>query len=288
MVRGHTVHWNLEKVLSGDLPATTSFLACSASPRLVRTMLLALILAVLLEDGSGTIVKCCGLSEAFVAKTKSCEETDPGNIWQPSAAYKPFKDENGQLVALSTQEVAGLAIAANFLDDVVNHRVENCSDLYMLDTTDEWRLVEGGMLEHQGYGLTNGYCIEHMLHQDGSLGTFVLRCLKPESNTTEVKEECLNTQSSHLLVIFTVLGVISLVFLLVTLIVYVTVPDLFNLHGKIVVSNVSSIFLVTSYLLIVYNAPIPQGSTSCAVLGYTGYYTSMAMFAWMTVRPSKV
>ena len=29
---------------------------------------------------------------------------------------------------------------------------------------------------------------------------------------------------------------------------------------------------------------IPQGSISCAVLGYAGYYTSMAMFAWMTVR----
>ena len=26
-----------------------------------------------------------------------------------------------------------------------------------------------------------------------------------------------------------------------------------------------------------------EGSISCAVLGYAGYYTSMAMFAWMTV-----
>ena len=231
----------------------------------------------------GTVVKCCAPSEIF--SNSSCVDAkDKGDLWQPTIVYRT-KDENGQLVALSTQEVAGLAIAANFFDDIFNHRVENCSDLYMLDSTQQWRLVKGGLLEHQGYGLISGYCIDHMLHQDGNLDTFVLRCQEQESNTTEVKEECLNTQSSHLLVIFTVLGVISLVFLLVTLIVYVTVPDLFNLHGKIVVSNVSSIFLVTSYLLIVYNAPIPQGSTSCAVLGYTGYYTSMAMFAWMTVRP---
>ena len=190
-------------------------------------MFLALILAlaVLLEEGSGTIVKCCGPSEAFLANTKSCEETDPGNIWQPSAAYKPSKDENGHLVALSAQEVAGLAIAANFFDDIFNHRVENCSDLYMLDSTQQWRLVKGGLLEHQGYGLISGYCIDHMLHQDGNLDTFVLRCERQESNTTEVKEECLNTHPlTHLLVIFTVLGVISLVFLLVTLIVYVTMP----------------------------------------------------------------
>ena len=248
-------------------------------------MLLALIWTVLLEKGSGTIVKCCGPSEVFLISSSSCGETRPGNLWKLSAAYKV---EDGQLVALDSNQVASLAISSNFLEDYSNHRVENCSDVYMLDPSEKWKLVEGGLLEHQGYGLTSGYCIDHMLHPDGNLDTFVLRCQEQEGNTTQVKEECISTQSSHLLVIFTVLGVISLVFLLVTLIVYVTVPDLFNLHGKIVVSNVSSIFLVTSYLLIVYNAPIPQGSTSCAILGYAGYYTSMAMFAWMTVRPEKL
>ena len=248
-------------------------------------MLLALMwTAVFVEEGSGTIVKCCGPSEAFLTSSSSCGETQPGNIWQPSAAYKV---QDGQLVALASLEVGSLAISASFLEEFSNHRVENCSDVYMLDPSEKWKLVEGGLLEHQGYGLTTGYCVDHMLHPDGKVDTFVLRCQEQEGNVTQVKEECINTQSSHLLVIFTVLGVISLVFLLVTLIVYVTVPDLFNLHGKIVVSNVSSIFLVTSYLLIVYNAPIPQGSTSCAVLGYAGYYTSMAMFAWMTVRPGK-
>ena len=50
---------------------------------------------------------------------------------------------------------------------------------------------------------------------------------------------------------FTALGIVSLLFLLITFIVYVSVPDLFNLHGKIVVSNVTSIFFVTTYFLIV-------------------------------------
>ena len=48
-------------------------------------------------------------------------------------------------------------------------------------------------------------------------------------------------------------------------------------------SNVTSISLVTVYLLVVYNAPLLPGSLTCALLGYTGYCTSMAMFAWMTV-----
>ena len=240
-------------------------------------------LSLLASQGSGLVVKCCAPSQLFLSSNASCVEAeDKANIWQPTVAYRV---EDGQLVALSSRELANLTVEGSFLEEYTSDRVENCSDVFELDPSEKWKLVEGGLLEHQGYGLTTGYCVDHELHPDGMVDTLVLRCL--EGNTTLVKEECINTQSSHLLVIFTVLGVISLVFLLVTLIVYVTVPDLFNLHGKIVVSNVSSIFLVTSYLLIVYNAPIPQGSTSCALLGYAGYYTSMAMFAWMTVRPDK-
>ena len=235
-------------------------------------------LSLLTGQGSGRVVKCCAPSQLFSSSNRTCVEArDKADIWEPTIV---FRVQDGQLVPLSSRELANLTVEGSFLEDF--YGVGNCSDVYELDESEEWKLVEGGLLEHQGYGLNTGYCVDHELHPDGKVDTLVLRCL--EGNTTQVKEECINTQSSHLLVIFTVLGVISLIFLLVTLIVYVTVPDLFNLHGKIVVSNVSSIFLVTSYLLIVYNAPIPPGSMSCAVLGYAGYYTSMAMFAWMTVR----
>ena len=245
-------------------------------------MLLRLLWSVslLTDQGWGVVVKCCPPSQLFLSSNSSCVEANSqADIWEPTIA---FRLQDDQLVPLSSRELANITVEASFLEEFIRDRVENCSDVFELDDSEEWKLVEGGLLEHEGYGLKTGYCVDHELHPDGMVDTLVLRCL--EGNTTQVKEECINTESSHLLVIFTVLGVISLVFLLVTLIVYVTVPDLFNLHGKIVVSNVSSIFLVTSYLLIVYNAPIPQGSMSCAVLGYAGYYTSMAMFAWMTVR----
>ena len=68
--------------------------------------------------------------------------------------------------------------------------------------------------------------------------------------------------------VFTWLGVISLVFLAITFIIYITIPELGNTHGKIVLSNVVSVFLVTSYLLTVYNIS-PESSLSCSVLGYT-------------------
>ena len=76
-----------------------------------------------------------------------------------------------------------------------------------------------------------------------------------------------DNQSSFQMV-FTWLGVISLVFLAITFIIYITIPELGNTHGKIVLSNVVSVFLVTSYLLTVYNIS-PESSLSCSVLGYT-------------------
>ena len=67
--------------------------------------------------------------------------------------------------------------------------------------------------------------------------------------------------------LFTCLGVTSLVFLAITFTVYITIPELGNTHGKIVLSNVVSMFLVTSYLLIVYNIS-PEYSLTCVILGY--------------------
>ena len=188
-------------------------------------------LTLLTSRSSSKVVKCCAPSEIFLSASSTCVEVvDKANIWKPT---KAFKVEEGQLVELSSKEMANLTVEGSFLDGFLNNIMENCSDIFELDESEEWLLVEGGLLHHQGHGLASGYCVDHELHPDGQVDTLVLRCL--ESNTTMAKEECLNTQSSHLLVIFTVLGVISLVFLLVTLVVYVTVPDLFNLHGKIVV-----------------------------------------------------
>ena len=149
-------------------------------------MLLALIWTMFLEEGSGTVAKCCAPSEVFFTSSQACGETQPGNIWHPSVAYKV---EDGQLVALSARELANLTVEGSFLEDFINKRVANCSDVYGLDESEEWKLVEGGLLEHQGYGLTTGYCIDHMLHPDGQLDTFVLRCQEQEDNTMQEKEE---------------------------------------------------------------------------------------------------
>jgi hypothetical protein len=52
---------------------------------------------------------------------------------------------------------------------------------------------------------------------------------------------------------YLVCGCLSIVSLSVTLFIYVTLPSLKNLHGRIVVCNVIAILLTTLSLMVVYN-----------------------------------
>ena len=122
------------------------------------------------------------------------------------------------------------------------------------------------------YPLTGSYCAEF---SSSDLSLLVLRCHQSQECPHQVTasqsppdmDSLLQEPAHKYQLAFTVMGVISLVFLLITLYVYSAVPDLYNLHGKIVISNVVSIFLVTLYLIIVFNIP-PSHSLFCIVLGY--------------------
>ena len=49
-------------------------------------------------------------------------------------------------------------------------------------------------------------------------------------------------------------GAVSLIFLALTLYIYLTLPGLRNLHGNIVVGNIVSIFLTTLFLIMMFSA----------------------------------
>ena len=63
------------------------------------------------------------------------------------------------------------------------------------------------------------------------------------------------------------LSLVSCVFLALTLVVYCRVPELNSLHGKIVISNVLSIFSVTAYLVTVYHGSHLLPPRLCRVSG---------------------
>ena len=84
-------------------------------------------------------------------------------------------------------------------------------------------------------------------------------------------------------VINSVLGLVSILLLLLTLLVYALLPELHNLHGYLVTSNILANILQTAFLLLVFNLSHWLGDLACKILGYLGYFLTMAMFAWMTV-----
>lgn len=86
--------------------------------------------------------------------------------------------------------------------------------------------------------------------------------------------------------IYTVLGAVSVIAILLTLIVYSTLPGMRNLHGKILMSCAFSTLLATLYLMIVYNNELELESScslGCTVLGYFGLFSNLSMFSWMTI-----
>ena len=75
---------------------------------------------------------------------------------------------------------------------------------------------------------------------------------------------------------------ISILSLLVTFFIYLVLPDFKTLHGRIVLNNIISVTCMTIYLLIVYNFQ-NLSRILCIFVGYSGYFSSLSMFTWMTI-----
>ena len=109
-----------------------------------------------------------------------------------------------------------------------------------------------------------------------------------ESQLWLMSELCLTVQQGPALdrtfrVINTVLGLVSILLLLLTLLVYILLAELHNLHGYLVTSNILVNILQTTFLLVVFNLSHWLEDLTCKIVGYLGYFLTMAMFAWMTV-----
>lgn len=190
-----------------------------------------------------------------------------------------------------------VVIRNSFFQDLLdNHpRLSYCEG-YFLEPGDVYKITENGSLSHVGHALTMDYCIDNVA-ENGSLATKVVRCARldnPICNNTDVcfnsshapfyPEEVENKlKDTSLLIFMSICGVISLICLAFTFLVYWIIPGFNNLHGKIVQSNIISIAILTVYLLIVFNAKLFNDTFFCIVIGFFGYFASISMFSWMTI-----
>jgi G protein-coupled receptor Mth (Methuselah protein) len=96
-------------------------------------------------------------------------------------------------------------------------------------------------------------------------------------------------------VIYTVCGGLSLFFLLLTILLYLKLPELDNFQGEITTIYLCSIFLTTFLLTISYSVRLKAEDPAydlehfifvtknvCAMLGYLIYFSALLMFCWMS------
>ncbi|XP_076658800.1 putative G-protein coupled receptor Mth-like 12 [Halictus rubicundus] len=154
-----------------------------------------------------------------------------------------------------------------------------CRDVYFIESHEILGLTKEGYLRESAemVNLHDSYCLD--VFENGSALSLV--CFPElERDTPTVKY-----------VITSSLEIISCVFLLLTLLVYIYLPSLQNLHGKTLMCNAAS--LLVSYLcltampwvtpLSLRDRPDTSGSTLCTVLGYITLFSLLSAFCWLNV-----
>ena len=129
-------------------------------------------------------------------------------------------------------------------------------------------------------------CIDSSEEHDGQHRLEARVCesdFRGEETEEEAVLSCLGPYLDTVRLVNTLSGTVSCIFLFITFLVYIKLPELNNLHGKIVLSNIVSILLVTLYLSLVYHLPSLLTDLACKVLGYLGYFFTISMFSWMTI-----
>ncbi|XP_033244341.1 probable G-protein coupled receptor Mth-like 11 isoform X1 [Drosophila miranda] len=149
-----------------------------------------------------------------------------------------------------------------------------CSNHYALNrhkyTTDLWTLYENGTLFRQYdkiYLSKQDYCLQprRSREQIGYNYTIVpYNCsIDPDRTMAYVKA-------------------ISVLFMAITIAVYLWLPQFQSLHGKC--CNLYFICLTATFLLNVFSIfNVFESKMACSINGYAGYFATMATFLWLSV-----
>lgn len=174
------------------------------------------------------------------------------------------------------------------------HHTMNCSDgkkvqltcpngSYLIDpsasATDNFTVI-------QENGVTWLQFTEFLQHRVSSNGF----CVVDEENGSQVALVCFEGEyaSEHSTIwretLFCILGVISAVFLIATLAVYVLLPELREIQDKAMMAVVTS--LAVSYIVLSVQHLRPQGDGDqgiCISLGFILYFSFVCVFFWLNV-----
>lgn len=81
--------------------------------------------------------------------------------------------------------------------------------------------------------------------------------------------------------LYVILLIISIVFITITIIAYVFLPKMLNLHGKITLSHCLSLLLLDILLIILKRTDTPK--EICVILGFSTLFSSLSVFCWLNI-----
>ncbi|XP_059216230.1 G-protein coupled receptor Mth2 isoform X2 [Stomoxys calcitrans] len=156
-----------------------------------------------------------------------------------------------------------------------------CELMFALDPRlyedDAWTLYENGTLfveSTNAYLSRQDFCMLTTFETNDTSGPSYLNPANCETQTTNGTVKIINAYAM----------LFSIPFMVLTIVVYLAIPELRNQHGKSLVCYLLGLIVGYSLLSIgTLNAHLDVTSIECKVIGYTSYYFFMAAFFWLNV-----
>ncbi|CAB4061742.1 MTH [Lepeophtheirus salmonis] len=249
--------------------------------------------------GNICIPKCCELNEVFYSSNSRCMKVTNTSLLYKPEFYKATGVAGEREVQIQAPPTHMIHYKEFHMETLIKR--ECGGNLYKVNDNENIYLLEDGSLYHEGYGISSaGFCVDNFIKSIDSQSPprfSAVKCVELESgkysNSSNTASESFNNSISiceskmadfnaYLRIVYTACGAFSLLFLIITFLLYSILPNFRNLHGKIVMSNISAIFLTTLFLIIAYNSN-RSDKFWCIWTGYSLYYSGLAMFFWMSV-----
>lgn len=213
---------------------------------------------------NATCVRKCCRDHTYMLGADCVPVHDPSMEWKPVFHYKSSLQPN----------------APPPKDLAIVHGFPLCKPIFKMrpDETEDDKsyLLEDGSLYVPSFKTAfppTLYCLDNFVADDHPLQEHPLLCF-------EEKTACLNVQSMA----YPALLAVSCVFLAVTLLVYVSVPELHaKVHGKCLVSHVTALLLAYLCLIIVQSTSGNLPDAACKIMASLTHVSFLAAFFWLNV-----
>ncbi|XP_076667866.1 G-protein coupled receptor Mth2 isoform X2 [Andrena cerasifolii] len=212
--------------------------------------------------------KCCPENQSYVAGSR-CTTTDAGD------ASMVFY-EKISAITNGTWEDTGFGLMV---------KLECKNDMYALNSLEFKGLTAEGFVKDVAINKPvphDQYCLDVFYNTSSWNETLIPLLCFP---TTPLEQE----YSTIRFTVNSILQSVSCVFLLLTLLVYICLPALQNLHGKTLMCHSASLLLAYTCLAIVPWVTPKRGTDDnyatnlCATLAYMMYFAFLSAFSWLNV-----